>query len=111
MEQAGDDQKVSEDVTVAGEEVLMSQNPKGAAPVARSDDEAEARFSRSVSEEREEEDLAGVLEELQLSLSITSVVEQEVEMLGPMTEAENAGGDGSTIRRRKRRRRSKKASE
>lgn len=79
--------------------------------MAESDDGAEIGFSLGVPEETKEEELAGVLEELQLSLGMTSAVEQEeVEMLGPLTEAESSGG-GSTVRRRKRRRRSKKASE
>lgn len=56
-----------------------------------------------------EEELTGVLEELELSLRMTSTMEQEkVERLSWLTETESSGG---AVRRRKRRRRAKKASE
>lgn len=88
----------------------MSDTPEQSAVMARSEDEPAAGFS--LSEERKEEELAGVLEELQLPLSTSSAVEQEeVEELGPLMEAEVSAGGGGIIRRRKRRRRSKKASE
>lgn len=110
-QQAGDLQKVPEDLTVAGEQVPMGDHPGVSGVMARSDDGAEAGLSLGVPEERKEEELAEVWEELQLSLGMTSAVElEEVEMLGPLTEAESSSG-GSTVRRRKRRRRSKKASE
>ena len=55
-----------------------------------------------------EEDLAGVLEELELSLKMTSMMEQEkMEDLSRSTETETSC---STVRRRNKRRRSKKAS-
>lgn len=108
-QQAGDGQKVPEDATVAGEQVQPCDDPEEPGVVAGNNDGAEAGFSVGVSDERKEEEPAGVLEELQPSLSMTSAVEQEeVEMLGPLTEAESSGGGGSTVRRR--RRRSKKAS-
>lgn len=56
-----------------------------------------------------EEELAGVLEELELSLRMTSATEQEkVAHLSRLAETESSGG---AVRRRKRRRRAKKASE
>lgn len=56
-----------------------------------------------------EEELTGVLEELELSLRMTSAMEQEkVEHLSRLTETESSGG---AVRRRKRRRRVKKESE
>lgn len=56
-----------------------------------------------------EEELTGVLEELELSLRMTSAMEQEkVELLSRLTETESSSGG---VRRRKRRRRAKKASE
>lgn len=96
----------------AGEQVLLADDPEEPGVLTGSDDGTQAGVSLGVPEERkEEEQLAGVLEELQLSLSMTSAAElEEVEMLGPLTEEESSGG-GSTVRRRKRRRRSKKASE
>lgn len=110
-QQAGDVQKVPEDVTVAGEQVPLVADPGEPGITAGSEDVPEARFTLGVPEERKQEERAGVLqEELQLSLSVTSAAEQEVEMLGPLAEAESCGG-GSTVRRRKRRRRSKKVSE
>ncbi|XP_036964212.1 protein RIC-3b [Acanthopagrus latus] len=55
-----------------------------------------------------EEDLAGVLEELELSLKMTSMMEQEkMEHLSRSTETETSC---STVRRRNKRRRAKKAS-
>ncbi|KAM9352041.1 protein RIC-3b [Symphorus nematophorus] len=55
-----------------------------------------------------EEDLAGVLEELELSLKMTSMLEQEkMEDLSRSTETETSG---SAVRRRNKRRRAKKAS-
>lgn len=55
-----------------------------------------------------EEDLAGVLEELELSLKMTSVMEQEkMEDLTRLTEKETTC---SAVRRRNKRRRAKKAS-
>lgn len=55
-----------------------------------------------------EEDLVGVLEELELSLQMTSVMEQEkMEDLTRLTEKE---ASCSTVRRRNKRRRAKKAS-
>ncbi|CAJ1055939.1 protein RIC-3b [Xyrichtys novacula] len=55
-----------------------------------------------------EEDLAGVLQELEISLKMTSVMEQEkMEDLSKTAEAETSC---STVRRRNRRRRAKKAS-
>lgn len=110
-QQAGDAGKVPKDVTVAGQQVPLVDDPEEPGVVAGSDSGAEAGFFLVLPEERKQEELAGVLEEPRLSLSVTAAVEQEeVEMLGPLTEAESCGG-GSTVRRRKRRRRSKKASE
>lgn len=55
-----------------------------------------------------EEELAGVLEELELSLRMSSVMEQEkVEDLTRLTERDAAG---CSVRRRNRRKRAKKAS-
>lgn len=55
-----------------------------------------------------EEDLAGVLEELELSLKMTSMMEREkMEDLSRSTETETSC---STVRRRNKRRRAKKAS-
>lgn len=55
-----------------------------------------------------EEDLVGVLKELELSLQMTSVMEQEkMEDLTRLTEKETSC---STVRRRNKRRRAKKAS-
>lgn len=110
-QQTEDGQKVPEDVTVAGEQVPQGDDPEEPGVVAGSDDGAEAGFSLCVPEEKREEELARVLEELQLSLRMTLAVEQEeVETLGRLTEAESSGG-GSAVRQRKRRRRTKRASE
>ncbi|XP_075884745.1 protein RIC-3b isoform X2 [Nelusetta ayraudi] len=110
-QQTEDAQKVPEDATVAGEQVPQGDDREEPGVVAGSDDGAEAGFSPGVPEEKKEEELAGVLEELQLSLRMTLAVEQEeVETLGRLTEAESSGG-GSAVRQRKRRRRTKRASE
>lgn len=115
-----DGQKVPEDVT-AGEQDLQSDvlgEPgfmTGSAGEARP--ENGGGETEGLPKHRDggidlgvpEEELVGVLEELELSLRMTSAMEQEkVEHLGRLTEAESSGG---AVRRRKRRRRAKKASE
>lgn len=111
-QQTEDGQKVPEDVTVSGEQLSQGDDPEEPGVVAGSDDgaEAEAGFSLGVPEDRTQE-VAGVQEELQLSLRMTLALEQEeAETLGRLTEAESSCGGGA-VRRRKRRRRTKRASE
>ncbi|KAM9854914.1 protein RIC-3b [Aulostomus maculatus] len=103
-----------------GDELLSSDSVKQSAYTAGSEEDAEAEIDPDGNEEKNfggkegghidlgvpEEDLVGVLEELELTLKMTSVMEQEkIEDLVQPSETESVG---STMRRRNKRRRANK---
>ncbi|XP_035520248.1 protein RIC-3b [Morone saxatilis] len=93
------------DVTAVGEEDVGPESDSGVNGIVRQHKDGGGQIDLGVPEE----DLAGVLKELELSLKMTSMMEQEkMEDLSRSAETETSCG---AVRRRSKRRRAKKTSQ